>query len=459
MEKGSYGLNRMNDQDKTKEQLTSELAGTRQLVAELKASEAERRRAENALQESQELSRGLLEAATVGTYIVQDGKFQYVNPQFERIIGYGRDELLGTYSLEHVHPDDRELVRNKAVELLKGQSILSYEFRFMHKDGRLLWILERVASIEYKGRPAAVGSFMDITERKQAEEALRESEERFRALIENASDAMAILDAEGIIVYESPSVERILGYRPEEMTGKSVLDLIHPDDLPAVTAQFTSFINDPMTSASMDVRLRHKDGSWRWMEGMANNLLDNPQVRGIVINYRDITERKQAEGALHQSEERLRALIENAPDGIHIHDLDARFIDANKKSEELVGYSRDELTSSSFLEVGLLPEEYMAKAAELLEKSRRGEPTGPDELELIRKDGSRVAVEVSSFPVQRGDRVEVINITRDITERKRVQEEMLRHSKRLEALNAISVAVSQSLDLNEMLNSALEKVL
>ncbi|MCK4792574.1 MAG: PAS domain S-box protein, partial [Desulfobacteraceae bacterium] len=176
----------MNDQDKTKEQLTSELAGTRQLVAELKASEAERQRAENALQESQELSRGLLEAATVGIYIVQDGKFQYINPQFEQITGYRSDELLGTYSLEHIHPDDRELVRNKAVELLKGQSRLSYEFRFMHKDGRPLWILERVASIEYKGRPAAVGSFMDITERKQAEDALRESEEYFRALIENA---------------------------------------------------------------------------------------------------------------------------------------------------------------------------------------------------------------------------------------------------------------------------------
>ena len=459
LEKGSYGLNRMNDQDKTKEQLTSELAGTRQLVAELKASESERQRVEEALKESEELSRGLLQAATVGTYIVQDGKFQYVNPQFERITGYTRDELLGTYSMEHVHPDDRELVRNKAVELLKGQSILSYEFRFMHKDGSPLWILERVASIEYKGRPAAVGSFMDINERKQAEEALRESEERFKALIENARDAIGILDAEGIIVYESPSVERILGYRPEELIGKSVLALIHPDDLPEVSAKFVEILSSPTVVGSMQLRLRHKDGSWRWMEGMANNLLDNPQVRGIVVNYRDITERKQAEEALHQSEERLRALVENAPDAIHIHDLDARFIDANKKSEELVGYSRDELTSSSFLEVGLLPEEYIAKAAELLAKSRRGEPTGPDELELIRKDGSRVAVEVSSFPVQRGDSVEVINITRDITERKRVQEEMLRHSKRLEALNAISVAVSQSLDLNEMLNSALEKVL
>ena len=325
----------MNDQDKTQEQLTSELAQMRQLVAELKASEAERQRAEEALKESQELSRGLLEAATVGTYIVQDGKFQYVNPQFEQITGYGRDELLGTYSLEHVHPDDRELVRNKAVEDLKGQSILSYEFRFMHKDGRLLWILERVASIEYKGRPAAVGSFMDITERKQAEEALSKSEYKYRTALESARDGILITDNDGSVVDINRILLIALGYdSKEQVIGRSAFELL---------------------------------------------AVERPQKLQDDIRQ-EITQKG------------------------HISNL------------ELTGVTRD---------------------------------------------GRKVPVEVniSRMIDDEGRPTGAIVVIRDVTERKRVQEEMLRHSKSLEALNAISAAVSQTLDVNEMLNSVLEKVL
>jgi diguanylate cyclase (GGDEF)-like protein/PAS domain S-box-containing protein/putative nucleotidyltransferase with HDIG domain len=325
----------MNDQDKTREQLVGELAHLRRLVAELKASEAERQRVETALQDSEELSRGLLQAATVGTYIVQDGKFQYVNPQFERISGYQRDELLGTYSLEYVHPDDRELVRNKAVEDLKNDSGLSYEFRFMHKDGRPLWILERVASIQYEGRPAAVGSFMDITERKQAEQALMHSEYKYRTALESARDGIIITDTNGLVMDINRTLLIALGYdSKEQVIGRSSYELL---------------------------------------------AVEQPQNLDDGIR---------------------QALIKKG----HISNL------------ELTGLTRD---------------------------------------------GREVPVEVniSLMTDEDGQNTGAIVVIRDITERKRVQEEMLRHSKRLEVLNAISIAVSQSLDLSEMLNSALEKVL
>ncbi len=135
----------------------------------------------------------------------------------------------------------------------------------------------------------------------------------------------------------------------------------------------------------------------------------------------EIGERLRAEEGLRESEARLKALIENAPDGVHTHDLDGVFLDANMKWETLVGYSRDELVGKNPVEVGLIPEEYIAKNADLLEKSRQGEPTGPDEMELIRKDGTRIGVETSTFPVRRSGRVEVIGITRDITERKQAE--------------------------------------
>ena len=116
------------------------------------------------LSESQELSRGLIEAATVGTYILQDGRFEYVNPEYAHISGYTADELIGTNSLDHVHPDDREMVRQRAIQHLKGLNRTPYEFRLLRKDRDIAWVVERVASIQYKGKRASVGTFLDITE-------------------------------------------------------------------------------------------------------------------------------------------------------------------------------------------------------------------------------------------------------------------------------------------------------
>ncbi|MEA1958197.1 MAG: PAS domain S-box protein, partial [Chloroflexota bacterium] len=137
----------------------------------------ERKRAEQELRESQEMSRGMLESAATGIYLVQDGKFKYLSPPMAEISGYAIDDLLESNSMEYIHPDDRERVRDRAVENLKGVSDLPHEFRFMREDGNPVWILEKVASIEYKGRRAAIGSFMDITERKRMEEILKQRSE------------------------------------------------------------------------------------------------------------------------------------------------------------------------------------------------------------------------------------------------------------------------------------------
>jgi diguanylate cyclase (GGDEF)-like protein/PAS domain S-box-containing protein len=134
---------------------------------------SERKRAEEALRDSEELSRGMLEAATTGIYLLQDGQFQYVNRLFERISGYTSKELTGKYSLDYVHPEDRETVRTKAIEVLKGQSSAPYEFRLMTKAGEIVWVSDRVASIQYKGKRSVLGTITDITERKKAEEEIR----------------------------------------------------------------------------------------------------------------------------------------------------------------------------------------------------------------------------------------------------------------------------------------------
>ncbi|MFO8101888.1 MAG: PAS domain S-box protein [Dehalococcoidia bacterium] len=158
-------------------------------------------------------------------------------------------------------------------------------------------------------------------ERQRAEEALRNSEEHFRCLIENAPDVIGVLNEDGSIRYVSPSAEQVTGYTMEEIPGMDSFEFLHPDDLEKAREIFLEGIRTG-TSSSMEVRFRHKDGSWRYAEFIAMYLLDNPSVNGIVLNCRDVTERKLAEEALQQSEAKFRAIVENAPDQFVIVEQD-----------------------------------------------------------------------------------------------------------------------------------------
>ncbi|MGB2798993.1 MAG: PAS domain S-box protein, partial [Dehalococcoidia bacterium] len=320
----------------------------------------ERKLAEEALQESEGLYRLLADNASDVIWTMDMNlRFTYVSPAATSLLGYSFEEALAMKIEDFLTPESAEAATKALAEAQspdkQGEDLLktrSVEFELIAKDGTRVWTENNMRLLlDPDGqRVGILGVARNITERKRAEEALRESEERFKALFENASDAVAILDAEGIMVYESPSVERILGYRPEELIGKSVLDLVHPDDLPEVTARLASFTNDPTTSTSMELRLRHKDGSWRWVECVANNLIDNPQVQGIVANYRDITERKKADEALRESEERFRALIENASDAVAIVDANGIMVYESPSVERILGYRPEELIGKPVLD-------------------------------------------------------------------------------------------------------------
>jgi two-component system NtrC family sensor kinase len=142
-------------------------------------------------------------------------------------------------------------------------------------------------------------------ERRRAEAALRRSEARFRALIENAQDIITVLDARGVILYESPAVQAVLGYRPEELLGRSAFELLHPEDHRAVLELFALKAGLPGSTAAAEFRFRHRDGSWRVLHGTAKNCLDDPAVGGIVVNSRDVTERKRAEEELAKQRDAL----------------------------------------------------------------------------------------------------------------------------------------------------------
>jgi two-component system sensor histidine kinase/response regulator len=169
------------------------------------------------------------------------------------------------------------------------------------------WYVTHVTRFPGDGPARVVIAHEDITERKQAAEAVQRRDAHFRSLIEQASDLISVLDPDGTARYISPSHERILGYAAEELLGANAFTLVHPEDRPEATRQFARALRVPGGAATVEFRFRHKDGSWRFLEGIGRNLVDDPIVAGVVVNSRDVTERRQVDAQLQQAKESAEA--------------------------------------------------------------------------------------------------------------------------------------------------------
>ncbi|HRS97613.1 MAG TPA: PAS domain S-box protein, partial [Smithella sp.] len=147
----------------------------------------------------------------VGIYIVQNRKFVFVSDLYEQITGFSRKELLGSDAMQNIHPDDIDVVRKQAIKCLKGKSFSPYEYRYINKAKETRWVLETVTSIMFRGKRATLGSFMDITDQKKTQEALRQSEEKYRAIIENIEDGYVEMDIKGNFMFFNDAISKMHG--------------------------------------------------------------------------------------------------------------------------------------------------------------------------------------------------------------------------------------------------------
>ena len=285
-------------------------------------------------------------------------------------------------------------------------------------------------------------------ERKRAEEALRESEKKYRDLFENGSDLLCFHDLEGNLIDTNLAFKREYGWVDEELANMNIRDFI-PE---RYKHQFKDYLKR-VTEKGKDeglMRVITKDGREMIIEYKNSLIYDETGPIGVQGSARDITERKQTERALKESEERFKALFEFAPDAYYLNDLTGKFINGNKAAEDLMGFKREELIGKNFLELDLLPPEDLPKAAKLLTKNLEGSPTGPDEFVLSRKDGRRVWVEIRTFPINIQGQDIVLGIARDISDRKRMEEEFLR-IQRMEAIATLAGGIAH--EFNNALTS------
>jgi len=263
-------------------------------------------------------------------------------------------------------------------------------------------------------------------------EELRRSEEHFRALIENSLDIIMGIGPDGALRYVSPSVQRTLGYKPEEMVGKNPSDLVHPDDLPAVTAAVAETLRSLEPGPLLEIRLRHRDGSWRAVEAIGRSFLDESGALGTVLNARDITERKQAEEALRETEAKYHTLVEQIPAVTYIDVVDEASptgytpIYFSPQIEATLGYSPEEFIASPELwtEIVHPDDRERALAADALHYAT-GEPSS-HEYRLIARDGHVVWVHEQAVIVEdvSGNATYSQGVLLDITERKQAEKQL-----------------------------------
>ena len=416
----------------------------------------QRRQADQELRESEERYRTILEDIEDGYYEVDTaGNFTFFNDPMCRMIGYSRDEMMGMNNRQYMDEENTKRAYEAFNRVFStGTSAKEFGWELTRKDGKKTFI---EASVSLKRNPEGEptgfrGIVRDITERKKAEGALRRQEEYFRSLTENALDTIVVLGSDGTIRYRSSSYYRVLGYDPADRAGAGLLDQIHPDDAANVSEAFARMLQTPGGTLSAQIRARHKDGSWRHIEAVGRNLLDDPAVQSIVVNMRDITDRKQAEEELKKSEDKLKRYLESSPDIICVVDLQGIILYVNKATEELTDYKREELVGKSFTALNLLTPESQSKPKEWTYRGGAEKPTRSHEVEILRKGGKRVILDIATYPMGQGWNAEIIAIGRDVTgqrameKQKQKMEQQVLLSGRLAAVGELAAGVAHELN-------------
>ncbi|MDA8124311.1 MAG: PAS domain S-box protein [Deltaproteobacteria bacterium] len=417
--------------------------------------------AEKALWESESLFRDLMENSLAGVYLIQDGRFAYVNPHMAEMLGYTVAELTGKVSpATVVYADDWPLVQENLRRRMTGETnSLNYEFRVVTKNGEVRYAEVRDSRTVYKDRPAVIGTLVDITERKRADEALRESESKFRTLVEN-SVAGVYLIQNGRFEYVNAKLAESMGYTVAEVIGKTRLEeVIHPEDLPIVRENLRRRLAGEIEAQNYGFRIITKSGKVRHVEVYSSLTLyrGEPAAIGTLI---DITERRQAEQALRESEEKFRTLFESGNDAILIMD-DRAIIDCNRKALEMFGCTRREEI------VGKWPLDFSpprqpdgsdsrAESARRMQLTKEGN-LQPFEWEHLRCDRTRFLTEVTMntfelHGIQLGQA-----IIRDVTERKRSEESLIRLSTAIEQAAEAIIIMDRRMAI-EYVNPAFERM-
>ncbi len=418
----------------------------------------DRKRLEEALEKNEREYRTVFSNAAMGIDLVdREGRFIQVNQSLVEMLGYSREELVGRSFLEFTHPEDVELSRASHEDLVQGK-FQSYQLqkRYVEKDGTLLWVEVTISALytECGEHEITVGVIADITERKRAELALRQSEEKYYSIIEYMGDAYFEVDLAGNMVFCNDSTCRLSGYTREELVGMNYRAYTDESTAKVLFNTFNRVFRtgEPAMLSAWDAVA--KDGTWGKLETHISLIRDAEGKKCGFRGYsRDVTEKKEAEAALLESEAKYRAIIENIEEGIHEVDLLGNMVFCNDAMCRILGYPRNELIGMNYLQY--MDESTGTQVVRIFNSVyRTGNSLAVSGWKFITKDGSRRSIDASISLIRDpdGEPMGYRGIMRDVTERDRLQKQSMQAQK-MEAIGTLAGGIAH--DFNNILNAVI----
>jgi PAS domain S-box-containing protein/putative nucleotidyltransferase with HDIG domain len=443
----------MKDNEKTNERQITEWEQLRQRITELERSNSELKRVEKELKNSEERSNALTENVPIGIYYSDlNGTFLYGNKKAEEIVGYNREELIGKSFLKLKLLSPKDIVRAAKLLLLnkQGKSTGPDEFVITRKDGtkKLVEINTRVATLT--GKRAVIGMVQDITERKQMEEALRESEEKYRELINGMNDTAWVIDFNGNFIDVNDAAVEVLGYSRKELLSMGPHDIDSTLDTETITGLIKGMRTEKIQV--FDTSHTTKDGKVIPVE-IKSSLVTYQGKRAILSIARDITQRKRAEAALQESEQRYRSLVDNIDLGINLIDPEHNIIMVNcTQSRHLNKPLNQTIGKKCYREFE--KRDAVCPHCPGVQTMATGQPAEA-EIEVTGDDQRRYTLRIQTFPVlgQDGTMTAFIEVVEDITERKRMEQELRDSEERYKALYEDNPSMYFTVDTHGMVLS------
>jgi ammonium transporter, Amt family len=425
----------------------------------------------DALQEAVSRTGSIVRSVMDGiiTFSADQFTIETLNPAAEMMFGYTSSQVSGKPVTMLILPWSQAVRSGVAIEAknfqrLIGDIITSSRHQEMigQRDDGSPFPMEVMFAEVNNGTNTVfyTGTFRDITRRKEAEEALLRSEEYYRRLIENASDLITIVDRQGIVSYQSPSIQRILGYDPEQIIGQSLFVLIHPDEYEFMVSALSRMLHQPdgVPGSLVEFRMLNQGGLWHSMQTVGTNLVNEPTIGGIVLNIRDVTVQKVAEAAHRASEAKSSAIIDTIEEGYYEVDLKGNFVFYNEAMAKVLGYPAEKLRGTNNRQ--FMDKENGRRVFDFFNQVyRTGEAIQSAEFQVITFDGTTRAVELSCSLIHDADGKPAgfRGLARDVTQRK-LAEQRLRHQNQvLGTLHEVALTLMERMDVDELLRSIVNR--
>ena len=398
---------------------------------------------------NEDLFRNLFFNSPIGMFIIQDGMFQFVNPKFEELSGYRGKELVNVHYENLVFPEDREKSRINGIKTLKGERSLPYEFRAIRKDNEIRWVLATLTSVQYQGKRAALGTFMDITDKKMLEEQLHEGMEQLQTVIEAGQEGITFSDEQGHFYVYNSEMERLTGYTMDEANSSSdFMVYLYPDtEEYQKERERLKLVNERVVVRNIETVFTTKQGRCKYIL-LSTCLVPYKGKTMFLSVYHDVTEQKEAEMSLRQAEKKYRSIFENAVEGIFQTTPEGRFVSANPALARMIGYDTPKELMEGITDLsiqGYVNPEDRVTYKKIIEDE--GVIQG-FETQHYRKDGSIIWVSINARAVRdtTGKVLHYEGTIEDITDRKHGEEEMKAAAEKLRknlvgTIHALSVTV------------------